>query len=103
MGSIDTLTPPLSTNASGEPRRVGVEIELDKLTVEQICDEVRAVFGGDTRFKTEFEATVETESGDFDVLANRAVRSGRAHHGLYIGTVHIGSCVYESDDFCQVV
>jgi len=80
MGSIDTLTPPLSTNASGEPRRVGVEIELDKLTVEQICDEVRAVFGGDTRFKTEFEATVETESGDFEVLvdAKWALKLGRS-------------------------
>ncbi|MGB5812382.1 MAG: amidoligase family protein, partial [Polyangiales bacterium] len=70
MTDTHPLDPPLSSNPEGEPRRTGVEVELNKVTVAQICEAIQGVFGGDVEFDTEYEAKVVTPSGKFDVLVD---------------------------------
>ena len=60
--------PPISTNASGEMRRVGVELEFAGLSIENIVLLIREQFGGSVVIHSAYENTViDTCLGDFKV------------------------------------
>ena len=54
--------PERPANAAGEPRRVGVEIELAGLTLEAAAEAVVGVAGGTIRIATEYEWSIESSS-----------------------------------------
>lgn len=62
-----SLDPPVRSNARGEPRSVGVEIELTGLDVAAIADTVARLFGGTVARETDYLARVATELGEFRV------------------------------------
>lgn len=79
MMSPESLTPPQPLNQHGEPRRVGVELELSGLELDQITELVSKVLGGKPVKKSAYEATVkETRLGDvrveFDALLFREMK-----------------------------
>lgn len=51
--------PPVRTDSEGNPRRVGFELELGNLTIEQIAKEIHEHFGGDLKKASPFEMHVE--------------------------------------------
>lgn len=60
--------PPISTKASGEMRRVGVELEFSGLTIEGIVRLILELFGGTVIINSAYENTVmDTRLGDFKV------------------------------------
>jgi hypothetical protein len=62
------LLPPISTNASGEMRRVGVELEFSGLTLENIASLIHEQFGGIIIANTPYENIItDTSLGDFKV------------------------------------
>jgi hypothetical protein len=64
----NSLLPPVSTKASGEMRRVGVELEFSGLTLENIALLIREQFGGAIIAHTAYENTITgTSLGDFKV------------------------------------
>ena len=64
----NSLLPPISTKASGEMRRVGVELEFSGLTLENIALLIREQFGGAIIAHTAYENTITgTSLGDFKV------------------------------------
>ncbi|MCA9319563.1 MAG: amidoligase family protein [Planctomycetes bacterium] len=66
--SADIVMPPRTRTRSGSERRVGVEIELASLPIEEACAIVASVVHGHARRKTEYEWIVEGASeGDYRV------------------------------------
>lgn len=66
-----TLAPPIPDNDRGEPRRVGVEIELTELHVPEVAEIVAEVTGGSVRVLTDYEAVVEGSAhGDYRIEAD---------------------------------
>lgn len=64
----NSLLPPISSKASGEMRRVGVELEFSGLTLGNIAQLIQEQFGGEVIAHTAYESTVtETNLGDFKV------------------------------------
>jgi hypothetical protein len=64
----NSLLPPISTKASGEMRRVGVELEFSGLTLENIARLIKEQFGGTVIAHTAYENTIaDTSLGDFKV------------------------------------
>ncbi|MGZ4970665.1 MAG: amidoligase family protein [Methylobacter sp.] len=62
------LLPPVSAKASGEMRRVGVELELSGLTLEHIARLINEQFGGTVIINSVYENTIaDTSLGDFKV------------------------------------
>lgn len=62
------LLPPISTTASGEIRRVGVELEFSGLTLENIATLIQEQFGGNVIANTPYESAIrDTILGDFKV------------------------------------
>ncbi|MGZ4135765.1 MAG: amidoligase family protein, partial [Tumebacillaceae bacterium] len=62
------LLPPISTKASGEMRRVGVELEFSGLTLEHIARLINEQFGGTVITDSIYESTItDTSLGDFKV------------------------------------
>ncbi|MDP1665455.1 MAG: amidoligase family protein [Methylobacter sp.] len=60
--------PPISTKASGEMRRVGVELEFSGLTLENIARLINEQFGGTVIINSAYENTITgTSLGDFKV------------------------------------
>lgn len=60
-------------NHSGDPRRVGIEIELAGLKAEQLAACVREVVGGDDEWISPFELIVkDTSLGDFKIELDSA-------------------------------
>jgi len=55
MASLNDLLPPTTTNAQGQPRRIGVELEFAGLTPAVILDTVTAELGGEVHCETRFE------------------------------------------------
>jgi hypothetical protein len=72
--------PPARTNAQGEPRRVGIELELTGLSIEKIAETVQRILGGSIVDATRFDCVVQgTRFGDFGVeLDSRPLRE-RVH------------------------
>ena len=63
-----TLDPPLQLNKDGEKRRIGVELELSGLELDQITELVQETVGGRTVKTSPYEALVEeTEIGNIRV------------------------------------
>jgi len=71
-------TPPRPRGESGEPRRVGVELEIAGLELSDAADAVREVFGGEVREHGTFEWQVTgTDVGDFAIVVDaRMLREG---------------------------
>ena len=77
---------PCTTNHRGEPRQVGVELELSGIELEVLARRVQAHFGGHVRPVSDYEhGVLDTEFGDFNVeldfaylkaLGRGATRSG---------------------------
>ena len=66
--SSNFLLPPIITNASGEMRRVGVELEFSGLALENISRLIYEQFGGSVILNTAYENTITgTSLGDFKV------------------------------------
>jgi gamma-glutamyl-gamma-aminobutyrate hydrolase PuuD len=66
--AIEALLPPFRTNEAGDPRRVGIELELSGLELDQITELVTDVLGGTVDKKSPYEATVLNSSlGDIRV------------------------------------
>lgn len=59
---IEPLTPPWPHNESGDPRRVGVELELSGVELDQLTDLVCSVVGGTVEKKSPYEARIENSS-----------------------------------------
>lgn len=73
-GRQSTERPPV-TERNGEQRRVGVEIELGGVSVEECAEAVAAHFGGEVQLVHEGEALVDGELGQFRVeLDSRPVK-----------------------------
>jgi hypothetical protein len=72
--------PPVLANAEGAPRRVGVEVELTGVPIEEIAAIVQRVLGGSITDLTRFDCKVrDTALGDFGVeLDSRPLRE-RVH------------------------
>jgi hypothetical protein len=61
-------TPPKQTNEAGEPRRIGVEIELGGLDLQAAAACVEKVFGGQVTEKSPHRLLIKnTDIGDFGV------------------------------------
>lgn len=56
------LTPPLALNREGKKRRVGVELELSGLELDQLTEIVQRTLGGTIRKASSYEALVENTS-----------------------------------------
>ena len=54
--------PPIRTDKEGNPRRVGFELELGNLTIEQIAEAIHEQFGGNLNKKSAFEMHVENSA-----------------------------------------
>lgn len=68
MQQKSLFLPPISTTASGEMRRVGVELEFSGLPIENIARLINEQFGGTIIANTAYENTVTgTRLGDFKV------------------------------------
>ncbi|MGZ5027781.1 MAG: amidoligase family protein, partial [Methylobacter sp.] len=62
------LLPPISNKASGEMRRVGVELEFSGLTLETIARLINEQFGGTVKAGSVYESAItDTSLGDFKV------------------------------------
>jgi hypothetical protein len=60
--------PPRTQNADGETRRVGIEVELGGLSVEQTIEVMHSVLGGTVQVESETDGTLQTERfGKFKV------------------------------------
>lgn len=72
------LIPPLALNEFEETRRVGVELELSGLELDQITAIVQQELGGTVQRVSRYEATVNTEIGpvrvEFDARAFREMK-----------------------------
>jgi hypothetical protein len=85
-------TPPRSTNPDGEPRRVGVELEMAGLRPERVAELVVDAIGGQIEVDNAFVTRVcGTELGDFgieldaDLLKSRQYQKLLAEFGIDIG------------------
>ena len=58
FAASDLLSPPWLTNADGESRRVGVEIEMTGLTLDQLTKEVAAQLNGEITSQGRYERQV---------------------------------------------
>lgn len=77
-----SLLPPFKLNAQGEPRRVGVELELSGLELKQITEHITDVLGGRVLSKSPYEAHIQdTEVGtvrvEFDATLFRELKVRR--------------------------
>lgn len=54
--------PPIKTDAEGNPRRAGFELELGNLAIEEIAEAIHERFGGHLRKTSAFEVHVEDSS-----------------------------------------
>ena len=54
--------PPVKTDSEGNPRRVGFELELGNLAIQEIAEAIHAQFGGNLKKKSPFEIFVENSS-----------------------------------------
>lgn len=60
--------PPLTTNADGDLRRVGFELEFSGITLDDAADAIREALGGRISSKTAAESVLEVdELGEFNV------------------------------------
>lgn len=64
------LSPPCPARADGTPRRLGVELELGGLELDEIAGAVAAVFSGAVSRETEYDYRVDTPAGEFKVEAD---------------------------------
>lgn len=88
----DFVEPPWTSNPDGEPRRVGVEMEMTGLKPGAMADAVSAVVGGRAETESAFVThVVDTEFGDFrieldaDVLTSRSYQRYLTELGIDIG------------------
>ena len=73
--------PPRTERDDGQPRRVGVEIELGGLTVEQTAEAIRSTFGGQVVIESTFCVNVRaTIFGDFRVELDAALLRAEKYH-----------------------
>ena len=80
-----SVQPPVAER-EGEPRRVGVEIELGGVTVEDCAEAVASHFGGTVDLQHEGEALVEGPLGTFRVeLDSRPVKALAAERAKHEG------------------
>ena len=74
-----SLDPPLANNRDGEKRRIGVELELSGLELDQITELVQDLLGGQIVKTSRYEARIEkTEIGpirvEFDARVFREMK-----------------------------
>lgn len=77
------LQPPWSTREGGGPRRVGVELEMNGLTLEELADTAARVLGCTIREKGRYERVLEGDpDGDWQVELDFRLlaRLGRKDH-----------------------
>ncbi|MDZ7791105.1 MAG: amidoligase family protein [Xanthomonadales bacterium] len=84
--------PPQRDNADGEPRRVGLELEMAGLRPHQVAEAVRDAVGGEIEVESAFLSHVRrTRLGDFrveldaDLLKSRQYQKMLADFGIDIG------------------
>lgn len=71
---------PWKDGHSGEPRRVGVEMEMAGIDPERIANEVVEVVGGSFESESAFSGTVrDTEFGDFGIELDAEVLTSRRY------------------------
>ncbi len=71
---------PWTENADGEPRRVGVEMEMAGVEPERMAEAVTATLGGRYQAESAFSGTVkDTELGDFGVELDASVLTSRRY------------------------
>jgi len=79
--------PPRLETEAGEPRRIGVEIELGGLGIPRVAEVVQAVLGGDLRPYSDYEAFVTGDpAGDWAVELDFRLLKARARERLEAGT-----------------
>jgi len=90
--SREFAEPPWTTNHRGEPRQVGVEMEMAGVRPEDVAKAVTDVLGGRVERESAFYTrVVDTELGEFgieldaDVLRNRGYQEHLAELGIDIG------------------
>src|SRR3954447_17784783 len=69
------MMPHRPTNARGEVRRVGVEIEFGGVSLPDAAEAVRAAFDGELRQDYEHRYTVATALGEFEVTFDSSLLS----------------------------
>ncbi len=74
-----TRFPPLPQpmNAQGDPRRVGVEIELGNLNEDHVAELAKQVFGGNIRTKDTVYHVEGTDIGDLEIYLDTALTKAR--------------------------
>ncbi|MEX0661525.1 MAG: amidoligase family protein [Balneolaceae bacterium] len=59
MSTTSFITPPITTNPSGEERRVGYEFEFTGVDMKDITEVIQSLFGGSIKQKSTYEIDVE--------------------------------------------
>lgn len=84
--------PPHTCSADGQPRRVGVELEMAGIRPEQVAEAVTRVVGGQVEVDSAFVSTVrDTRLGDFrieldaELLKSRQYQEILAEFGIEVG------------------